>query len=144
MEATLYDQDFYQWALKNAELMRQGKLSEVDLENVAEELESMGRSERRQLENRLISLIMHLLKWQFQPERQSRSWKSTINAQRRGIERLLKASPSLKPMFSEVINEAYPYATRDFEDETEISRKKLPRECPYTPEQVMNEDFWPE
>ena len=143
MSTELYDQDFYLWALRNAELMRQGKFSEIDVENIAEELESMGRSERRQLENRLIRLIMHLLKWQFQPEKQSKSWKSTINAQRRAIERLLKASPSLKPIFSEVMNEAYPYATRDFEDETEISRNKLPGECPYTPEQIMDENFWP-
>ena len=144
MTTSLYDEDFYQWALENAELVRQGKFSEIDAENIAEELESMGRSQKRELESRLIKLIIHLLKWQYQSERQSRSWKGTINAQRMEIERLLKISPSLKPTLSEVVNEAYSYAIRQFEDETGISRKKLPASCPFTSEQVMDEDFWPE
>lgn len=144
MDQGLYDQDFYQWALKNAELVRQGKFSEMDSENIAEELESMGLSQKRELESRLIKLIMHLLKWRYQSERQSRSWKSTINTQRREIERLLKTSPSLKYSFPEVVKSAYPYATREFDDETGISRKKLPESCPFSPEQLMDEDFWPE
>ena len=81
----LYDKDFYQWTLYNAELLRQGKITEIDIQNIAEELESMGKSQKRELISRLAVLIMHLLKWQYQPEKRSHSWIETINEQRRQI-----------------------------------------------------------
>src|SRR3990172_2106222 len=104
---TLYDTDFYQWTFHNAELLRQGKLTEVDVQNIAEELESMGKSEKRELINRLAVLIMHLLKWQYQPEKRSHSWIETINEQRRQIILLLEDNPSLKYEIEEKIIRAY-------------------------------------
>ena len=144
METGLYDKDFYQWALKNAELMRQGKLSEIDVENIAEELESMGKSQKRELMSRLRVLLMHLLKWRYEPERRGRSWIETIGAQRADISLLIKDSPSLKHKIEESLEEAYRLAQRSFEKETGIAKKKLPASCPYTFDQAMDNDFWPE
>ena len=102
-----YEQDFYAWTFHNASLLREGKFSEIDIENIAEELESMGRRDKRVLESRLSVLLMHLLKWQFQPMRRSNSWKLTIKKQRLSILRLLKESPRLKYNIAEVLEEAY-------------------------------------
>src|SRR5579872_5517180 len=91
-----YEKDFYAWAVHNARLLRAGKLSEIDVENIAEEIESMGKSEKRELISRLAILLSHLLKWKCQPERRSRSWKLTIKEQRFELIDLLAESPSLK------------------------------------------------
>ena len=143
MSTELYDQDFYQWALRNAELMRQGKFSEIDVENIAEELEDMGKNKKTELESCLVQLLMHLLKWQFQPGRKGTSWRKTIVEQRRQLVLLLKDSPSLKHIMNETLKEAYDMADDDFQAETGISKKKVPTECPYTFEQVMDREFWP-
>ena len=119
----LYDKDFYQWTLYNAELLRQGKITEIDIQNIAEELESMGKSQKRELISRLAVLIMHLLKWQYQPEKRSHSWIETINEQRRQIVLLLEDSPSLKHEIEEKITRAYNLAVADTEKETGIRKK---------------------
>lgn len=90
-----YDKDFYAWILRNVALIRAGRLSEIDREHVAEELESMGKSEKRELINRLALLMMHLLKWEFQPERRGNSWRASIYHQRLKLKKLLEESPSL-------------------------------------------------
>ena len=95
-EAIDYDRDFHAWVLQNAALLRQGKLDALDLEHIAEELESMGASERRELLHRLQILLLHLLKYQFQPERRGKSWRLTINHQRTAIERLLDKLAAFK------------------------------------------------
>ena len=141
---TLYDTDFYQWTFHNAELLRQGKLTEIDIPNIAEELESMGKSEKRELFSRLAVLVMHLLKWQYQSKKRSNSWITTINTQRMDIELLLQDSPSLKHDIDKILNEVYINAKKMFERETGISKKQLPETCPYTFMQVRNNDFWPE
>jgi hypothetical protein len=141
---TLYDTDFYQWTFHNAELLRQGKLTEIDIPNIAEELESMGKSEKRELFSRLTVLVMHLLKWQYQSQKRSNSWITTINTQRMDIELLLKDSPSLKHDINKILNEVYINAKKMFEKETGISKKELPEICPYTFMQIINNDFWPE
>ncbi|MCI4624342.1 MAG: DUF29 domain-containing protein [Candidatus Magnetoovum sp. WYHC-5] len=143
IEKTLYETDFYQWALHNANLIRQGRFSEIDLENVAEELEDMGRNNKRELESRLAVLIMHLLKWQYQPKKHSKSWVSTINTQRTDIELLLKNSPSLKHNIEIVIDEMFMTAKKRFEKETGIHKDILPEICPYTFKQLSDYDFWP-
>ncbi|MCI4625021.1 MAG: DUF29 domain-containing protein [Candidatus Magnetoovum sp. WYHC-5] len=142
-EQSLYERDFYQWAIHNAELLRQGKLTEIDVNNIAEEIESMGRSEKKELINRLVVLIMHLLKWQYQPKRHSRSWKSTISTQRTELEGLLENSPSLKYGIEIVIAKSYKRAMIVFEDQTGISKKTLSETCPYTFEQLNDYDFLP-
>ncbi|MCI4626905.1 MAG: DUF29 domain-containing protein [Candidatus Magnetoovum sp. WYHC-5] len=141
---SLYDSDFYQWALYNAELLKQGKFTEIDIDNIAEELEDMGKNNKRELESRLMVLIMHLLKWQYQPIRRSESWRATINTQRVEIERLLKNSPSLKHNIETVIDEAFKDAAISFEDETGIDKKHLLQTCPYTFEQLRDRSFRPD
>lgn len=141
---SLYDSDFYQWALYNANLIKQGNFAEVDIENIVEELEGMSRSEKKELRNRLVVLITHLLKWQYQPDKRSESWNSTINTQRKHIKLLLEDSPSLKYSIDIVIEKAYAQAQEDFEDETGIDKDILPETCLYTFEQIMGRKFKPE
>ncbi|KJU84521.1 protein containing DUF29, partial [Candidatus Magnetobacterium bavaricum] len=117
---------------------------EIDLENIIEELEGMARNNKRELLNRLKVLIMHLLKWQYQPEQRSESWRTTIRNQRDEIESLLEDSPSLKHNIETVIAKGFIRAKGGFEDETGISSRKLPETCPYTFEQLMDYNFRPE
>ncbi len=97
--AAAYDEDFYAWTQKQARLLRAGEFSQLDIENVAEELESMGRSDRNEIESRLEVLLMHLLKWQLQIKLRSPSWSGAMREQRRRIVKLLGESPSLRPFF---------------------------------------------
>ncbi|MCI4627069.1 MAG: DUF29 domain-containing protein [Candidatus Magnetoovum sp. WYHC-5] len=143
-EQSLYERDFYQWGLYNAELLRQGRFSEIDVENIIEELEGMSRSDKRELQKRLSVLIAHLLKWQYQPKRRSTSWELTINIQRKDINSLLNDSPSLKHGIEAVMNEAYDRAKLLFQKETSISKNILPIECPYTFYELNDYDFLPE
>ncbi|WP_118985631.1 DUF29 domain-containing protein [Photorhabdus sp. CRCIA-P01] len=141
---TRYDSDFYGWTQEQAGLLRSGNLNQLDRENLSEEIESMGNSQRNELESRLEVLFLHLLKWQFQSERQGRSWKLTIEEQRRKISRRLKKNPSLKSELSEISSDAYGDAIIAAERETNIRRSVFPETCPWTFEQIMDENFWPE
>ncbi|MCI4626453.1 MAG: DUF29 domain-containing protein [Candidatus Magnetoovum sp. WYHC-5] len=143
-EKSLYETDFYQWALHNAELIRQGRISDIDLDNIVEELESMGRNNRRELISRFLVLIMHLLKWQYQSNKRSKSWISTINTQRAEIRFILEDSPSLKHDIELIIEKAFQNAKVSFEKETNINKKHLPQTCPYIFEQLSDYEFWPE
>ncbi|KJR41763.1 protein of unknown function DUF29 [Candidatus Magnetoovum chiemensis] len=143
-EQSLYERDFYQWSLKTAELIRQGRFAELDIENIAEEIESLGRNNKRELLSRLSVLIMHLLKWQYQSKKRSGSWVSTIGTQRKEIMFLLKDNPSLKYGIEAVIEEAFKAAATQFEKETRIPKKILPEVCPYTWEQLSDDDFMPD
>jgi hypothetical protein len=128
--AEIYEQDFYAWAMRNVELLRQGRLSEIDVEHVAEELETMGRSERWELMSRLAMLLAHLLKWVYQPYRRSRRWRATIKIQREDIRALLEESPSLKPELEQKLSDAYRRAKIEAERQTGISEDRLPRGLP--------------
>jgi hypothetical protein len=128
--AETYEQDFYAWAMRNVELLRQGRLSEIDVEHVAEELETMGRSERWELMSRLAMLLAHLLKWVYQPYRRSRRWRATIKIQREDIRALLEESPSLKPELEQKLSDAYRRAKIEAERQTGISEDRLPRGLP--------------
>ena len=139
-----YDYDFYAWSIQNARLMRQGKLSEIDVENIAEELESMAKRDRRELISRLTVLLMHLLKWQFQPDKRSRSWELTIDEQRDQITLLLTDSPSLKHQLEERIANSYRLALKKAMKETCLPKNSFPTDCPYTLEQIIADDFYPE
>lgn len=133
-----YNQDFYAWALHNAKLIRQGKLSEVDLENIAEEIESMGKSERRELISRLAVLIAHLLKWQFQPERRCNSWKYTVEEQQLKVTELLEESPSLQYEVETKLSDAYKQAVLIAAKEANLDRKIFPEKCFLNLEQCLN------
>lgn len=139
-----YNRDFYAWALHNAELIRRGKLSEVDLENIAEEIESMGKSDKRKLINRLALLIAHLLKWQFQPGRRGNSWKYTIKEQRIKIKDLLEDSPSLKHELESKLAHAYEQAVIIAVKQTSLEESNFPKQCLYTIEQCFDDQFFPE
>jgi hypothetical protein len=140
----IYERDFYAWAMKNAELIRQGKLAEIDTEHVAEELESMGRSERRELVSRLAVLLAHLLKWRHQPEQRGHSWRYTIKEQRRAVERLLQDSPSLRVRLPELLAEADEDAILAAAKDTGHDETAFPAACPFAVSQALAPDWWPE
>jgi len=139
-----YDQDFYGWIQEQAALLKGGRLTELDIENLVEEIETMGRSEKRELKNRLRVLIMHLLKWQYQPGNRCRSWSATISIQRKEVLDVLTDSPSLKPKVHDCIKDAYPRAVDDAVEETGVFKQNFPVECPWEFEQIVDDDFFPE
>jgi hypothetical protein len=142
--ANEYEQDFYQWTQHNAQLLREGKLTEIDILHIAEELESMGKRDRRELVSRLTVLLAHLLKWQFQPHFRSKSWQFTLREQRTQIAKLLKDSPSLKKyLHEEGMLEAYPDALEMASDETGLLVSAFPERCPYSIEQLLDKIFYP-
>jgi hypothetical protein len=141
---SLYDRDFYAWANEQATLLRAGRLAEADIENIAEEIETMGRSEKRELINRLTVLLLHLLKWQFQPALHGNSWRLTIEEQRYRLEDHLKDNPSLKAQLGQAMRDAYRLALVEAQRETGLARSTFPNEYPYGFDQVMSPDFWPE
>ena len=144
--AELYTQDFYAWAQQTAALVRQGKWYEVDAESVAEELESLGKSNRRELSNRLLVLIVHLLKWQIQPGRRahSHSWYDTIVEQRDQLAELLRDSPSLSVQAPLLLAQRYARARQKACDEMHVPGTTVPPHCPWSVEQVLDETFFPE
>jgi hypothetical protein len=141
---TDYEDDFYLWCFEQAELLRQKRFAEVDLPNVIEELESMGRSDRNALTSSYRLLIAHLLKHQFQPARRSRSWVITIVRERSNIELQEKRNPSLKADAGVIARDAYPGARKEASVETGLPKDAFPAECPYTLEQLRSEDWMPE
>lgn len=141
---TVYEEDFYAWLMENVQLLRQRRLAEIDVNNIAEELESLGRSEWRELINRLALLLAHLLKWQYQPQKRSPSWKYTIREQRRAVLDLLNDSPSLRYELAEKLAEAYKKAILTAAKETRLSETRFPSGCPFSLEQALDESFWPQ
>ncbi len=144
MEITLdYEKDFYSWLMGNAQLLREQRFDEIDADHIAEELESMGRSEKWELVSRFAVLLAHLLKWQFQSVKRSRSWKNTIMVQRLDIKDLLEDSPSLRYLIEAKLDKAYEKAKLKAEDETGIDKKHFPLRCPYSFEETLNKTFFP-
>jgi hypothetical protein len=140
----LYDQDFYAWANEQAGLLRAGRLSEVDIEHIAEEIESMGRSEKRELVNRLTVALLHLLKWQYQPALRGNGWRLTLEEQRNQLEDHLADNPSLKSVVQEAIVAAYRNALLGAVRETGLNRSIFPVTCPWSFEQIIDSAFYPE
>jgi hypothetical protein len=141
--ADLYDHDFAEWTRQNAELLRSGRVSEADLEHIAEEIEDIGKRERRSLHNRFLRLIEHLLKWQQHPERRGTSWTRTIILHRRAIRRLLDENPSFRPELAKVVSEAYKDAVAIVAGVTKKPRSQFPESCPFEATQLLNEDYLP-
>lgn len=139
-----YEEDFALWSAEQAALLRAGRFDRVDLENVAEEIESLGRSDKHQIKSRLQVLLMHLLKWQRQPDNRSRSWASTIRDQREAILDLIEESPSLKAYPASILAQCYPRARLKASEETTIYLDLFPETCPYTIEQILDPGFLPE
>jgi uncharacterized protein DUF29 len=139
-----YGEDFVLWTQHQAALIRAGRFELVDWANVAEEIEAMGSRERRELGTRLKVLLMHLLKWQFQSQRRSRSWRATINDQRDEIEQLLADDPSLRREIDALMRKRYPTARTNAAAETDLGLRALPGRCPYSAEQVLDSRYFPE
>lgn len=144
MSANLYDSDFFGWTRQQAELLKSGRLSDLDTEHLIEEIEAMGRSERRELTRRLEVLLTHLLKWRYQPEFRGRSWRLTIIEQRRRIAKLLAANPSLKPEIENCFLDAYDDARFGAMKETGLSLESFPEQSPFELGKVLNSDYLPE
>ncbi|MEB3174273.1 MAG: DUF29 domain-containing protein [Cyanobacteriota bacterium] len=143
MTPALYDTDFNLWIEETAQSLKAGNFQELDLENLIEEIESMTRSDKREIVNRLKVLIMHLLKLRYQPHKKTRSWRTTINEQRDQIELVLEDSPSLKPYLASKLDDCYQKAKRDAIAETKLPASAFPPECPFTQEQILDPDYFP-
>ena len=139
----IYETDFYGWTQQQAALLKDGRLNLLDLTNIIEEIESMGRSEKRELQSRLTILLLHLLKWKFQPSRKSRSWKLSIDEQRIQFLDVLKENPSLKPRLNDILEDAYRLAIVKAAKETKLSKKDFPNICPWNWEEIMDSEFYP-
>jgi hypothetical protein len=139
-----YDDDFFAWTMEQARLLREGALSDIDTLNLAEEIESMGKNNRRELGSRLVVLMMHLLKWRYQPNRRSPSWATTVRDQKDEVEELLADSPSLRSVVQDTLATVYARARRKAISETGLPEGAFPADCPFTPEQILSEDFLPE
>lgn len=141
--ASLYEADYHAWTQEQAAKLKRGDFAHIDVPNLIEEIESLGRSEERELASRLAQLLMHLLKWEYQRLRRGKSWTRSIREQRRSVEKLLQRMPSLRPTLDAAIADAYPDALVLFERDTGLNIVPLPEECPYTVEQVLLPDWLP-
>jgi hypothetical protein len=139
----LYKTDFHAWTLEVAELIRQHRFAELNVEDLAEELDSMGNQERREVANRLVILLAHLLKWQFQPAYRSASWRGSIIEQRKQIIRQLRDNSSLRAHLSDAVLDAYPDAVDIAARETLLEPLTFPLDCPYGIEQILEDDYYP-
>ena len=144
MSDSNYKTDFYAWANEQAALLRAGHLANADIENIAEEIESMGKRERQELVSRLSVLLMHLLKWQYQPGYRGRSWQLSIEEQRFKVIDHMDDNPSLKSQVLDAIMKAYRYARIDAARETGLDLERFPPACPWKYQKMMDGAFWPD
>jgi hypothetical protein len=144
-KSDLYNHDFYAWTQEQAALLREGAMHEIDAGNLAEEIESLGKSDRRALGSHLRNLLLHLLKWQYQPagRHTGHSWRSSIRNARAEMAVLLEDSPSLGREVSGLLTRWYPLARQDAADETGLPLATFPETCPWAPAQVLDSAFWP-
>jgi hypothetical protein len=142
--AHLYEQDYYLWLIKTAKLLKEGKIAEVDLPNLVEEIEDMGRSEKRAIESNLEIVLMHLLKYKYQPEKRSSSWQYTLFEHRKRLRKAFKESPSLKKYCEQVFEESYQDAKKMAAIETGLDINIFPAECPFTSQDTLDEEYLPD
>lgn len=139
----LYERDFFAWTQQQAEKLRTRSHNDIDWETVAEEIESLGRSDKREIRSRIGVILLHLLKWEHQPEQRGTSWLGTLREQRHQVEKLLRESPSLQNVPSEAIADEYAYARLNAADETGLPLGTFPVECRYSSEEILSQDFLP-
>jgi hypothetical protein len=137
-----YDEDLFQWTIEQGRALRDRATNALDYDNLAEEIESLGRSDKREIESRLENLLVHLVKWRYQPEWRSPSWEASIDEARRRIERIIKDSPSLRSYPGEVLSEAYRYAIRNKAIRA-LELRHLPEACPWPIEDVLSVEILP-
>jgi hypothetical protein len=140
----LYEKDIVDWANEQARLLRAGLFTRLDIEHIAEEIEDVGKSERRELKSRMAVLLAHLLKWKYQPERRGNSWRRTIKIQRRSVIRNVTETPSLKPELQNTLwwEQVWDDAVSNVLKEVEID--DLPETCPWLVDEILSDEFWPE
>lgn len=139
----LYEADFYAWTQEQAMLLRNQQWGRIDLPNLIEEIESLGKQQRQELRNRLSLLIGHLLKWQYQPQKRSRSWLATLRIQRLDTIELLEDNPSLKSYLEEALRQAYLKGVELAVRETDLPKRTFPEECPYSLAEILDNHFYP-
>ncbi|MEY4194128.1 MAG: hypothetical protein RLZZ226_496 [Pseudomonadota bacterium] len=139
-----YEKDFFAWTQEQSKHLNARQFAELDIENLVEEIQAMGRSERRELQSRLTVLLVHLLKWQFQPTRQGRSWQLTIEEQRDSCLDIIEDNPSLKTQLDALASRAYAHAKITASKETGLDKTTFPSGCPWSYEQMMDADFLPD
>jgi hypothetical protein len=137
---TLHDTDFVEWTEHTADLLRTGRLQEVDLENLAEEIEDLGKSDRAAVRSQLSRMLLHLIKQTLQPERSGSSWRASILSARREILIRLEDSPSLRRHLEDNLQRIYQGALADAMEETGVRELDLPEDCPYSLTQLLDGD----
>jgi hypothetical protein len=142
-DAPSYEEDFVAWLEDQARRARGGDVEGLDLENIAEELEGLARSDRREIRSRLTVLLTHLLKYLVQPQKRSSSWLETIDEQRDGIAELIEDSPSLRVFPAEILDRAYPAARRKAARQTRLPEREFPEHCPFDIEAVLDPRWLP-
>ncbi|MBD2412635.1 hypothetical protein FACHB389_11165 [Nostoc calcicola FACHB-389] len=143
-QTLLYDRDYLQWIETTLEKLQSQDYADVDWENLIEEIADMGRSERGSLKSNLIVILVHLLKWQFQPDNRSGSWEGSIIEHRRRVKEALDDSPSLKSYLESIFVECYTQAVKQAKAETGLSVESFPVNCPYQLPEVTNDEFLPQ
>ncbi len=136
-----YDRDFYSWSQEQARLVREGRWDTVDRENVAEEIESLGREQFNKLESALRVLMMHMLKWDHQPDRRGRSWSISIRQQRLEVDDVLADNPGLKSRIAEAVARGYRKARLEAAKETGLDEEIFPDACPYSWDDIVSREF---
>ena len=141
---SLYDRDFYLWVEQQAALLREGRLDELDVTNLLEEIESLGRKDKKAIQSNLVMVLTHLLKYQFQPDQRSSGWRGSIVEHRRRLRYDFKESPRLRGHASEVFTEAYEDAREQASAESGLPPRAFPKSSPYTLEQTLDPDYLPD
>jgi hypothetical protein len=144
VQQSLYDRDFAKWLETTADQLRAKDYANLDWENLIDEIETMGKRERRSLKSNLVILLLHLLKWQYQADQRSGSWKGSIVEHRQRIRDELEDSPSLQPYLIEILDAAYADGRDRAAAETGLAADRFPAECLYAISQVLDRDFWPD
>jgi hypothetical protein len=139
----LYDTDFALWAEQTAQMLKDGRISDIDLEHLIEEVEDLSGRERDALYSNLKVVLLHLLKWEFQPHKQTNSWRASIREHRQRIKRQIKKSPSLKSYPNEILDECCNEARELAVDETGLPLNIFPAECPYAIADILSSEFLP-
>lgn len=139
-----YEADYYGWTLDQAAAVRAGRFDLIDRKNLAEEIEDLGKSEKREIESRLVQVLLHLIKWQFQPEKRKGGWEASIRVHRQRLIKIIRENPSLKHYPGEEMLQAYMEARLAAEKETGIAYEAFPDACPFTIDEVLDETFLPD
>lgn len=144
VQPDLYERDFYKWSIETAARIRNRDFEGIDWNNIAEEIESLGRSDKRELSSRIQRVLIHLLKWQLAQGKRPDSWLNTLDEQRMQLRGLLDQSPSLRRFIYEAVRNGYGWAAKRAAREMRLDKSQVPKECPFTAEQVLDDEFFPE